>query len=165
MATQQQYSIEQLKTMLRKGNQHLRGMAQKMEAAWNPDVQDLRELHNMYARSLVCAYVSKFYDLSDGVLQAIDRNNYLSYALCGRGLIETTAVLRYNMLNKYKPLFDKGELTTEDMHTLISIDDKHLRGSRFDWESFLFKNYKKLFDDTAKLLKEKKQKKKPLAGC
>jgi hypothetical protein len=113
-------------------------MAQKLEYAWNPEETDLRKLHNNYARNLVTSYVSRFADLSDGLLDAIKKKNYLVYALTGRAMIENVATLRYYVQYQYKPIFDKPVLSADDFRTLIEIDDKHLRGSRFDWESFLF---------------------------
>jgi len=41
----------------------------------------------MYVRNLITAYVSKFADLSNGVLLAIKKQNYLMYGLCGRALL------------------------------------------------------------------------------
>ena len=98
-------------------------------------------LHNMYARNLISSYVSKYADLSSGVLTAIDQRNYLSYALCGRALIETTAILRYYLMEMYKPLLDRGELDRDGFRRLIDIDDEYLLGGNFDWESFLLKRY------------------------
>lgn len=63
------------------------------EFPWNPTLDDPRKLHNMYARNLITSYVSKFADLSNGLIIAIEKQNFLIYALCGRALLETTAIL------------------------------------------------------------------------
>jgi hypothetical protein len=107
-------------------------MAEGLNYPWNPEQTDPRRLHNNYVRNLVTCYVSKFSDLSDSILYSIEKKNYLTYALAGRSLIESTATLRYYVIHKYKPLFDKASLSIEDFRSLIDIDDKHLRGSRFD---------------------------------
>jgi hypothetical protein len=152
-------SIEELTATIRQGTLHLEGMAEQLEFAWNPGyVGDPRILHNMYARNLITSYVSRFSELSRGLLSAVDAKNYLIYALTGRSQIEITGTLRYYVLQKYKPLFDKGSLSMEDMQSLINIDDQHLRGSRFDWESFLFGRYSQLKEDAVKKLKDKKAK-------
>ena len=62
-------------------------------------------------------------------------------------LLETTAMLRYYVVDQYKPLLDKGTLSVVDMRRLIEIDDQHLRSGKFDWESFSFKNYSKMKAD------------------
>src|ERR1035438_5270261 len=62
------------------------------------------------------------------------------------------------MVYKYKPLFDKASLTPDDKQTLINLDDQHLRGTRFDWESFLFQRYGQMKEDAARKLREKKAK-------
>jgi hypothetical protein len=155
-------SIPDLIAAFRKGTEHLVAMAKQVEYPWSPEGKDPRVIHNNYARNLVTCYVSKFADLSDGLLDAIAKKNYLSYALNGRALIENVATLRYYVQYHYKPIFDKGILSVEDYRKLIDIDDKHLRGGRFDWESFLFKRYSTLKDDAVKYLKDKKQKNKSI---
>jgi hypothetical protein len=111
-------------------------MATKMEVCWNPTEGDPWKLHNLYARNLITCYVAKFADLCSGLIHAVETDNFLTYALCGRSLIENAATLRYYVLQKYKPLFDKGTLLADGMKTLIDTDDQFLRGGKFDWESF-----------------------------
>ncbi len=140
-------SVCELCETLRRGTEHLVNMAKQLEYPWRPLIEDPRKLHNMYARNLISCYVSKYADLSRALLSAIDDGNYLSYALCGRALIETTAILRYYLTELYKPLLDKRMLDGEAFRQLIEIDDKHLRGGNFDWESFLLKRYSRLIKD------------------
>lgn len=148
----------QLLEVFRQGNRHLETMAHGLDIPWMPTASDPRKLHNCYVRNLVCCYVSKVLDLSQSILDGLNRFDYLTYALCGRALIETVATLRYYVLHRYKPLLDKGNLLPEDVRQLIQIDDQHLRGTRFDWESFLFQNYTKLREDAAKQMSEKREK-------
>jgi hypothetical protein len=86
----------------------------------------------MYAECLITCYVSKFAQLSEAILDSIEDQRFLVYALAGRSSIEATATLRYYMLEKYKPLLDGGLKSTEELLKLIQIDDQHLRGGRFD---------------------------------
>ena len=138
------WDFAHLKDQLQQSTRHLVNLAEGLEFPWNPNLSDPRQLHNMYARNLITCYVSRFVDLSSGILHAIEAENYLTYALCGRALIETTAILRYYLTEKYRPLLDKPELGAIEMQHLIETDDQHLRGARFDWESFLYGNYSKL---------------------
>lgn len=133
-------------------------MAEGLDFPFSFSETDSRKLHNVYARSLFICYTSKFAQLTESIINAIERGHYLIYALSGRSLIESTATLRYYNLHQYKPLFDKGSLSKEDMKKLIEIDDRHLRGTRFDWDSFFFKRYSKLKEDAVKKLKTKKEK-------
>ena len=103
-------STVELMALLRGGTDHLINMAKGMEIAWDPAPGDPRRVHNMYVRNLVTSYVSRFSELSNGVLIGLDNRDYLIYALCGRSLIETTATLRYYMLREYKPLLDRKTL-------------------------------------------------------
>ena len=142
--------------MFRKGASHLTAMANKLDIPWEPDLTDGRRLHNNYVRNLTCAYASKFADLSNALLSALQNSDYLTYALCGRAMIEIVANLRYYIFHQYRPLLDKGNLSSRDIQKLVEIDDRHLRGARFDWESFLFQRYSKLKEDAIRQLKDKK---------
>jgi hypothetical protein len=152
--------IPALLNMLRAGTAHLTAMAKSMEFPWDPTIADPRRLHNMYARNLICAYASKFSDLSTSILHAVEHDHFFTYALCGRALIESTATLHYYVHHKYKPILDKGSLDAKGFQQLIEIDDVHLRGSRFDWDSFLFRRYAKLKEDAITHLKDRKNKQK-----
>ena len=108
--------------------------------------------------------ISKYSELSESIKYAIDSENYLIYALSGRSLIEITATLRYYVFTQYKPLFDKGSFSKDDLKKLIDIDDRHLRGGRFDWNSFFFKKYNKLQEEAVKQLQSKKKKQEYIAN-
>src|SRR2546425_7881372 len=153
-----QPTVDELIHMLHQSTEHLVKMAERLEFPWNPNLEDPRGLHNMYPRNLITSYVSRFADLSKGIIVAIEQSNFLMYALCGRALIETTAILRFYMVEHYKPLLDKGILSNGDLARLVEIDDRHLRGGKFDWESFLFKRYSKLRTDAVTRMANKGKK-------
>ena len=156
-------TLPELIEMFRTGTQHLSRMVERLDCPWSPTLDDPRRLHNVYARNLITCYISKFTQLSEAILDSMQNKRYMIYALAGRSLIEITATLRYYMLVQYKPLLDKGSLTLVEMKQLIDIDDRHLRGGRFDWESFLFEDYTKLKADAVKQLASKKAKQKHIA--
>src|SRR5271155_1859148 len=53
-------------------------------------------------------YSAKFAELAGGVIESTVHHNYLVFAYCGRGFIETTATLRfYN--NKTRKLFSSAK--------------------------------------------------------
>jgi hypothetical protein len=125
-------------------------LSRRTDSAWIPDDSDPRKLHNLYARCLLASYFSKFSELSSSLLVSIESNNYIIYALCARSLIEITAALRYYVLEKYKPLFDSGNFDHQKILDLIKLDDQHLRGGRFDWESFLSgNNFQEVYNNTS----------------
>lgn len=141
-------STAELIEKLRQGTRHLSNMAEGLDTPWDPKPRDdHRRVHNMYVRNLVTSYVSRFSELCNGVLAGLERGDFLVYALCGRALIETTATLRYYVMRKYKPLLDRKMLDGNGMKKLIDVDDKHLRGTGFDWESFIFRQYSRLSDN------------------
>ena len=140
-------STADLVEQLRQGTRHLDNMADGLDIPWDPTPRDdPRQVHNMYVKNLVASYVSRFSEVSNGVLDALERGDFLVYALCGRALIETTAMLRYYVMRKYKPLMDSKVLDGHGMKKLVDIDDQHLRGTGFDWESFMFQRYSRLSD-------------------
>src|SRR5262245_66675653 len=85
---------QELLVIFGKGNQHLCAMSKDWDLPWEPELDDPRRLHNSYVRALVSAYVSKYADLSNSILAALDREDYLTYALCGRALLVAVATLR-----------------------------------------------------------------------
>ena len=128
--------------------EHLSSMSRDCDAFWDPHTEDPRRLHNSYVMALEAAYLTKYSDLSESILAALDREDYLTYALCGRALIEIVATLRYYVRHQYGPLIggllDKGAMSPDDQQALLKIDDRHLRGSRFDWESFVSRRFSKM---------------------
>lgn len=141
---------------------HMLNIARGMDYPWAADnsVTEPRELHNMYARALACAYARKFGEMSKAVAENLKSEQYLLYALAGRSLVETTATLRYYIKHEYRPLLSNGELTPADMKQLIAVDDRHLRGGRFDWESFSSGNYSEMLEEVRRELEHKRSKSK-----
>lgn len=141
-----------------KSSVHLLAMAGGMDFPWmERHFEDPRELHNMYARALICAYARKFGEMCKSVADSLRADQYLLYALAGRSLVETTATLRYYVLNEYTPLLSKGSLSNEDMKGLLAADDRHLRGGRFDWKTFLEGKYSEMVAETQRELTQKKK--------
>jgi hypothetical protein len=122
---------------------------------FKPKEPDLRIRHDMYVSNLLTCYMSKFSDLSTALINAVENENFLCYALCGRSIIENVATLRYFVLLKYDPLFKDGK-DSVDLQALSQVDNRHLRGGRFDWMTFRKKDYAKLCNDTAERLRNKK---------
>lgn len=151
-------SVDEQVRILRASNEHLRAVARRLNFSWSKEkLDDERRLHNKYAQNLFAAYVSRESELMDSMFLAIDSRNYLTYALCGRALIEIVATLRWYIEAKYRPLLDSK---TGDISELLEIDDRHLRGGRFNWKQFLEGNYEKLASDAASALRSKKTNKK-----
>jgi hypothetical protein len=140
-----------------KSSMHMMNVARHMDYPWleTPPTEP-RTLHNMYARALACAYARKFGELCNAVSASLKSEQYLLYALAGRSLIETTATLRYYVKHEYRPLMEKSELTPKEMDQLLAVDDRHLRGGRFDWKSFSSGRYKDMLDEARRELEHKK---------
>jgi hypothetical protein len=153
-------TLDDYMSVFRKGNEHLEAMVAGMDVCWDPNEPDPRRLHNLYVRNLITCYVAKFSELGRSIEDAIENRRYLTYALCGRSLIENAATLRYFVRHKYEEVFKKGEV---NLKALLYIDDHHLRGSRFDWDSFLTGDFQKLHEDALASVRAKKDSKKGAA--
>ena len=150
--------IDWLKTF-QQSAERLSAMAFQMDFPWNQAEQvSLPEQHNRYARALVNAYARKFAELGAALTKSIDSREYLVFALAGRSLIEITATLRYYVEKEYKPIFNKGMLDKDDWVRLINVDDRHLRGGRFDWVSFFSRRYKDMIAEVIREMDAKKAK-------
>jgi hypothetical protein len=84
-------------------------------------------------------YSAKFSELVGAVITSTVEQNYLVFAYCGRGLIETTATLRFynrkaiKLAQSAKNLDAFSEAELRDIAILL---DKHARGGRFDWARY-----------------------------
>ena len=134
--------------LLKRASGHLENVAKGMDFAWDPTIQDPQRLHNMYVTNVFTSYISRYAEACNGLVEGFNQENYLVLALCGRALLELTAVLRYYVVRKYAPLLERvrktGYLTPHDMKHLLEIDDEMLRGGNFDWTSFFLANYSQL---------------------
>lgn len=141
---------------MRDGSDSLREMASALDFSWDPAEPNLQRLHNMYVRNLLACYSSKVSELTATALDGIETRRYLMYALAGRSLIECAATLRYYVMHRYAPLLDRPNKTYAAMKELLDIDDQHLRGTRFDWESFVTGQHRVILDEVAKKVANKR---------
>ncbi len=84
-------------------------------------------------------YAAKYRELLRNVISSTADEEFLVFAHCGRGLIETTATLRYynkKTLAVVMAAKNPAKFSSEEITKIIDLLDKHSRGGRFDWESF-----------------------------
>lgn len=157
-------SVEEMKALFIQGTKHMVSMADQVRFPVTFGRKESpQHLHDMYARNLFACYVSKYAQLSTTLIDSVDKQHFLIYGLTGRSLIEMVATLRYYILHQYKPLLDQDSLSNNDLLKLIAIDERHLKGSRFNWEAYLLKQYEQLLDETVKQFKNKKDKQKAIS--
>jgi hypothetical protein len=157
-------TVAEMKALFIQGTQRMESMASQVNFPVTFERKESpQQLHDMYARNLFACYVSKYAQLSTALIESVDKEQFLIYGLTGRSLIEMVATLRYYILYQYKPLLDQEGLSNTDLLKLIEIDERHLKGSRFNWEAYMLKQYEKLLDETVKQFKNKKDKQKAIA--
>ena len=159
------HDIPALTALFREGIIHLTNMAKGMESPFDMTLKDPRQVHNMYrpeSGDLLRQQVLRIVDVYSRLGRAVELPDLRSmWAVTP----EATATLRYYVMEEYKPLLDGAEAAgSVDLNKLIAIDDRHLRGTRFDWESFIFRDYAKLREGVLTQLEAKRKKKGPPAA-
>ena len=116
--------------------------------AQNPAAIDPRALQTLppdecahaYLQFIFAIYSAKFIELTASLIQSTIDGRFLIFGFCGRGLIETTATLRYynqKLTTIIKRASDRDALLPEEYAQIIRLLDDHARAGRFDW-SFLW---------------------------
>ncbi len=155
-------------SVVEEGMPRLKGTIEKMNQNFVLDeTLDGADLHNQYIDAIFCAFLLKLYNLNSSIIYSVNRNDFLTYALVSRSLLENAATVKWYMEKKFSPLFStlanpqtnaesRGNLFKE----LIDQEDRLLKAGRFDWESYFTNNLQKLNSDYAQKLENKKKKKK-----
>ncbi|MGH7233060.1 MAG: hypothetical protein ACREJU_17135, partial [Nitrospiraceae bacterium] len=98
-------------------------------------------------------------ELLRNVIRSTADEEFLVFAHCGRGLIETTATLRYynnKTLAIVMAAKDPDKFSSEEISEIVELLDKHSRGGRFDWGSFWMSKRKDMVERLVAGRKEKK---------
>jgi hypothetical protein len=122
---------------------------------------DIRELHNNYVRGILASTAAKQMSLTTGLIEAVNKYDFLGYALAARSSVEIIATLRYLTRNRLQPIIHEmatvGQYEASHVQRLITEEDIYLRGTRFDWLEFFEKGFKPLNERYAEWLVEKKK--------
>ena len=109
-------------------------------AANFPETKDPREFLNAYIDFGLAVYSAKLLQLYEAVAHAIENENYLVYAQCGRAILENIATLRYysshaDFVNA-SDAWKSSNLTDPLLRKANETLDRFVRGNRFSWEAF-----------------------------
>lgn len=122
---------------------------------------DWRVVFNQYVDAVFASSLLKEALLNRSIIEAVNRYDFLSYALAGRSLIENTATIRYYIEKKIHPFVKKciKNKSVSDGELKQAIDHLHhlLMGSRFDWPRFFEEGFDALSHDYTDYLKRKKK--------
>src|ERR1041384_3161221 len=98
---------------------------------------------NAYIAFAVAVYVVKFQQLYECIVESLNSDRHLTYALAARSVIENAATIRhYARHNDFRALRDArsaGRVTTALLNAAILRVDRLIRGNRFTWEAFISK--------------------------
>jgi hypothetical protein len=125
-----------------------------------PPPADVRDVHNNYVRAILASTAAKDVSLSTSLIEAVNKYDFLGYALAARSMVEIMATLRYLIVQKLAPTIHEmtsGQYTAEQVQRLIREEDVYLRGTRFDWVEFFEKGFRPLNERYSEWLVEKKK--------
>jgi len=138
--------------LLEKGVPYLQKISGHLTVAWEPEQPSLRHLHNHYVDVLLAVYLAKHASYTDNLINSLNRFDYIGYALNARSIVESASTLHYYLTAKYTPSFQGGSVNLPE---LMKIHDQHLRGTRFDWEGFISKDFQKMANDVIQKITDK----------
>jgi hypothetical protein len=122
---------------------------------------DIREHHNNYVRAILASTSAKQVSLTISLIEAVNRYDFLSYALAARSIVEIVATLRYLLVNKLQPIVhdmaSAAQYDSSHVKRLIKEEDVYLRGTRFDWIELFESGFRPLNERYADWLIEKKK--------
>ena len=117
------------------------------------------EIIRKYFKFLYAQYQAKYAELTGALIESVNKKEYLLFGLCGRSLLELTAILRYYTV-KLQPIIDEaaktGVFTQEQQQAMADILDNHARGGRFNWHEFHFGDRSQFAQHLVKVRKKKK---------
>jgi hypothetical protein len=121
--------------------------------------QDFPQWFNQYVDAIFASSLSKYVTVNKGMIESANRYDFLSYALAGRSMIETTATIRYYLKKHIMPLVEAsvrtGKISANESQTLLNHLHRLLVGTRFDWDSFLTEGFKTLTENYSDQVKRK----------
>ncbi len=132
--------------------QDTRRLVENLEQCFDPtkflNPREVINTHNMLLDAIARASMLKHYLLNASIIRSVNAADFFSYALAGRALLELAATLRYYKHDLIMPLLDKRVshqgLSLDEQLQLMEIEDKLLRGGRFDWPSFVLNKFDEL---------------------
>jgi hypothetical protein len=126
-----------------------------------PPPDDIREVHNNYGKAILASTAAKHVSLTTTLIEAVNKYDFLSYALAARSIVEIVATLRYLLVQKLHPTIQEmtsaGQYTATHVQRLIKEEDIYLRGARFDWVEFFENGFRPLNERYSEWLEEKKK--------
>lgn len=150
--------VQNLMDIFEKSLTHLQKMSRTTTVKWQPDQPSLKHLHNHYVDVLLASYLAKHRAMTENIISSLNRFDYVGYTLNARCIVELTSTLRYYLFSRYLPIMVNGNVNLIELN---KIHDQHLHGTRFDWETFISKDYSRMAKDVIQKIVEKKKKDKP----
>jgi hypothetical protein len=142
----------ELRSLLEKfaeGTRYLIDVSLEHEVTWIPRHKgDIRKFYNYYIDFVWTAFIAKFSSLERGLISVVNREDFLTYGLIGRAMIENTAVLRHYLREEILPRIQepikRKSVKGRELMEITDILDKCVRGKCFDWRSFFSGDFNNL---------------------
>lgn len=106
-----------------------------------PQTRNPKNFFNEYVDFSLAIYSTKLLQLYRATAHAIENEQYLVYAQCGRAILENIATLRYYSLHPdltaASDAWKSRSLTDPILRKANETLDRLARGNRFAWEAFI----------------------------
>jgi hypothetical protein len=124
-----------------------------------PPPDDILVVHKNHVTAILASTAARYVSLTISLIEAVNRFDFLTYALVARSIVEIVATLRHLLVEKLDPITQNmtGPITSEEVKKLLAEEDIYLRGTRFDWNEFLENDFLPLKERYAEWLEEKKK--------
>ena len=121
------------------------------EVPWKQSTGNIQNIFNRHIDLIWAIYTTKFSLLMQSIILAVNREDFLTYGLVGRSIVEHAAVLRHYCKNEIilgvQELSKEGSITSQqEIKELLIVMETHLRGSCFYWDSFFKGDVSRLYD-------------------
>jgi hypothetical protein len=122
---------------------------------------DVRRYHNNYVKAILASTSAKQVSLTLGLIEAVNKYDFITYAMSARAIVEIIATLRHLLLNKLQPIIHEmataSQYDSSHVRRLMKEENNFLHGTRFDWVEFFEKGFRPLNDRYSEWLVEKKK--------
>jgi hypothetical protein len=124
-----------------------------------PPPDDILVVHKNHVTAILASTAARYVSLTISLIEAVNRFDFLTYALVARSIVEIVATLRHLLVEKLDPITQNmtGPITSEEVKKLLAEEDIYLRGTRFDWNEFFENGFLPLKGALCGMVRRKKE--------
>lgn len=109
---------------------------------------DVRVQHNHFVKAILASSAAKLVSQTLALMEAVNRYDFLTYAVSAKALVEITATLRHLVMDKLRPIVEEmvaaGTYNPAQVRRLVDEEALYLHGTRFDWIEYFERGFRPL---------------------